>query len=71
MYIESIKYQSKKDSEWKSGWLIAETEDSLKYIFLDKEYNPLPKRIWDFHHDSNRDIYISVGKDVKVNVKVK
>lgn len=54
MYIESIKYQEKKGSEWKEGFYIGKYNGySDKSTILDENCQPLPRdengcQVWDF-----------------------
>ena len=43
MYVESVKFTRTEDSEVEEGFYIGETDNSEKGVFLDKDYNPLPK----------------------------
>lgn len=43
MYVESIKFQRTKISEWERGYYIGDTDNSKKSVFLDSNYNVIPR----------------------------
>lgn len=58
MYVESIKFQRTKISEWERGYYIGDTDNSKKSVFLDSNYNVIPRnelgvlQIWDYKVDT-------------------
>lgn len=68
MYIERIKYQEKKGSEWKDGFYIGEYEyyeSCEKSTVLDKNYQPLPKdengyQVWDLRPNYDKKIVVFI-----------
>lgn len=56
MYIQRVIFKRTKDSEWEKGLYVGETYNSEKGVFLDVNYNPLPKEtngcsVWDYQAD--------------------
>lgn len=56
MYIQNVIFKRTKDSGWEKGVYVGETDNSKKSIFLDVNYNPLPKdakgySVWDYQAD--------------------
>lgn len=56
MYIQSIEFKRKKDSEWENGYYVGKYENCDESIFLDKYYKPLLDKneklcdkVWDYH----------------------
>ncbi len=63
MYIESIRFKRKKDSEWEKGYYIGETDNCENSVILDEKYQPIPKdengyRVWDYKTNMENWIHI-------------
>lgn len=58
MYVENIKFQRTKISEWERGYYIGDIDNSKKSVFLDSNYNVIPRdklgvlQIWDYKVDT-------------------
>jgi hypothetical protein len=57
MFVESIVFKRKKDSDWERGYYVGDTDNSEKSVILDMNYNPLEKdeencSVWDYHTDT-------------------
>lgn len=60
MYVERIKYQTEKEGNWNVGYYIGKGYNSNQAAFLDKNYNPIEKDIWDYKGDYENRIVLSV-----------
>lgn len=41
MFVESIEFKRTEESEQEKGYYVGDTDNSLKSIILDKNYNPI------------------------------
>lgn len=56
MYIQKVIFKRNRDSKWEKGLYVGETDNSIKGVFLDTEFNPIPKdengcSVWDYKAD--------------------
>nr|WP_308545680.1 hypothetical protein [uncultured Lachnoclostridium sp.] len=58
MYVESVGFKRTKESEWERGYYVGDTDNSEKSVFLDSNYNVIPRdklgvlQIWDYKVDT-------------------
>lgn len=58
MFVESIEFKRRKESEWEKGYYIGKTDNSEYSVILDREYKPLLRDeegcyCWDYRVDTD------------------
>ena len=67
MFIESVRFQRKENSNWERGFYIGRcyNDDLYKGIYLDSNYQPLERnkegfQVWDMKYDSHTDVRLNI-----------
>jgi hypothetical protein len=64
MFVESIKFQREKGSEWERGYYIGESDNSSKSCILDANYKPILEQLWGFHTNVDNRIQFRCSEPV-------
>lgn len=68
MYIQSVKFKRKQDSNWEKGFYIGRCENDVlnKSTFLDSSYQALERdekgfQVWDSNYDLDTDVQLRLS----------